>query len=58
MVFTDAFQSFQGTLGMGARLCPRAEPETKGIIERNNGYLETSFLPAADSTTPRTSTGS
>ena len=35
----------QGTLGMGARLCLRADPETKGIIERNNGYLETSFLP-------------
>jgi transposase len=45
MVFTDAFQAFRGTLGMGARLCLRADPETKGIIERNNGYLETSFLP-------------
>ncbi len=45
MVFTEAFQSFRGTLGMGARLCLRADPETKGIIERNNGYLETSFLP-------------
>jgi hypothetical protein len=30
---------------MGARLCQRNDPETKGIIERNNGYLETSFLP-------------
>lgn len=45
MVFTEAFQAFRGTLGMGARLCLRADPETKGIIERNNGYLETSFLP-------------
>jgi transposase len=45
MVFTDAFQAFRGTLGMGARLCLRADPETKGIVERNNGYLETSFLP-------------
>lgn len=45
MVFTEAFQAFRGTLGMGARLCMRADPETKGIIERNNGYLETSFLP-------------
>ena len=45
MVFTEAFESFKGTLGMGARLCLRADPETKGIIERNNGYLETSFLP-------------
>ena len=30
---------------MGARLCLRADPETKGNIERNNGYMETSFLP-------------
>jgi transposase len=45
MVLTEAFQAFKGTLGMGARLCLRADPETKGIIERNNGYLETSFLP-------------
>jgi transposase len=45
MVFTEAFQAFKGTVGMGARLCLRADPETKGIIERNNGYLETSFLP-------------
>jgi transposase len=45
MTFTDAFQAFRGTLGMGARLCQRNDPETKGIIERNNGYLETSFLP-------------
>ena len=45
VVFTEAFQAFRGTLGMGARLCLRADPETKGIIERNNGYLETSFLP-------------
>jgi len=45
MVFTPAFQAFRGVLGMGARLCLRNDPETKGIIERNNGYLETSFLP-------------
>jgi transposase len=45
MVFTADFQAFRGTLGMGARLCLRNDPETKGVIERNNGYLETSFLP-------------
>jgi transposase len=45
MVFTDAFQAFRGTLGMGARLCKRGDPEAKGIIERTNGYFETSFLP-------------
>jgi hypothetical protein len=45
VVLTGAFQAFRGTLGMGVRLCLRNDPETKGIIERNNGYLETSFLP-------------
>jgi transposase len=42
---TREFQAFRGTLGMGAILCGPADPEAKGIIERNNGYLETSFLP-------------
>ena len=45
MVFTEHFQAFRGTLGIGAVLCQRADPETKGVIERANGYLETSFLP-------------
>jgi hypothetical protein len=45
MVFTAEFQAFRGTLGMGARLCQRGDPEAKGLIERANGYFETSFLP-------------
>jgi transposase len=45
MAFTDAFQAFRGTLGMGGLLCQRADPEAKGLVERANGYLETSFLP-------------
>jgi transposase len=45
VVFTEAFQGFRGTLGMGAWLCQRADPETKGLVERANGYMETSFLP-------------
>jgi hypothetical protein len=45
MVFTDAFCAFRGTLGMGAVLCQRGDPEAKGVAERTNGYLETSFLP-------------
>jgi transposase len=45
MAFTEAFQAFRGTLGIGAVLCQRADPEAKGVIERANGYLETSFLP-------------
>jgi hypothetical protein len=45
MVFTAEFQGFRGTLGMGARLCQRADPEAKGLVERANEYFETSFLP-------------
>ena len=45
MVFTADFQAFRGTLGMGARLCLRGDPEAKGLVERANEYLETSFLP-------------
>ncbi|MDQ6798109.1 MAG: IS21 family transposase [Actinomycetota bacterium] len=45
MAFTADFQAFRGTLGIGALLCQRADPEAKGLVERANGYLETSFLP-------------
>ncbi len=43
--FTQSFQAFRGALGMGAVLCARGDPEAKGLVERANGYLETSFLP-------------
>lgn len=45
MVFTEEFSRFRGTLGMGAILHKRGDPETKGLVERANGYFETSFLP-------------
>ncbi len=45
MVLTREFQAFRGTLGIGAILCQRGDPEAKGLVERANGYLETSFLP-------------
>jgi hypothetical protein len=43
-VFTAEFQAFR-TLGMGAVLVGPNDPEAKGLVERANGYLETSFLP-------------
>lgn len=45
MEFTGAFQAFRGTLGMGAFICEKGDPEAKGLVERANRYLETSFLP-------------
>lgn len=37
--------TFAGTLATRIRLAPPRDPETKGIVERANRYLETSFLP-------------
>lgn len=45
MHFTQAFLGFKGTLGMGAVILKRGFPEGKGLVERVNGYLETSFMP-------------
>lgn len=36
---------FAGTLATQIRLAPPRDPEYKGIVERANGYFETSFLP-------------
>lgn len=42
---TAEFSAFIGTLGTGVVILNRADPEAKGIVERNNDYYETSFLP-------------
>jgi transposase len=42
---TEAFQRFRGTLGMGTIVCKPRDPEAKGLVERANRYLATSFLP-------------
>ena len=45
---TEAFNAFRGTLGIRVIQCRPADPETKGLVERANGYLETSFLPGRE----------
>jgi transposase len=42
---SSEFQAFRGVFGVAVKLCAPADPETKGLVERANGYLETSFLP-------------
>jgi transposase len=42
---TAECQAFRGTLGTRVIICRPADPEAKGLVERANGYLETSFLP-------------
>src|SRR5438477_428027 len=49
---TGPMQAFRGTLGITVRLCRPADPEAKGLVERANGYLETSFLPGRSFTDP------
>ncbi len=44
--------AFAGTLATRVRLAPPRDPEFKGVVERNNGYLETSFLPGRYFTSP------
>jgi transposase len=45
VTLSAAFQAFRGTLGMGVIVCKPGDPEAKGLVERANRYLETSFLP-------------
>jgi transposase len=44
-VLTEAMNAFRGTLGIRVIQCRPRDPEAKGLVERANGYLETSFLP-------------
>jgi len=49
---TEAMNAFRGTLGIKVIQCRPADPEAKGLVERANGYLETSFLPGRVFTSP------
>lgn len=49
---TDAFEAFRGMLGIKVIICKPGDPEAKGLVERFNGYLETSFLPGRSFTSP------
>jgi hypothetical protein len=42
---TAECHAFRGTLGTRVVVRRPADPEAKGLVERANGYLETSFLP-------------
>jgi transposase len=42
---TSEFAAFGGLLATRFHLCRPRDPEAKGLVERANGYLETSFLP-------------
>lgn len=44
-VLTQATHAFRGVLGNKVIICNPADPEAKGLVERSNGFFETSFLP-------------
>ncbi|WP_141978926.1 IS21 family transposase [Saccharothrix saharensis] len=51
-VLTEAMNAFRGTLGIRVVQCRPADPEAKGLVERVNGYFETSFLPGRGFASP------
>jgi transposase len=51
-VLTEQTHAFRGVLGAKVVICDPGDPEAKGLVERANGYLETSFLPGRTFTSP------
>jgi hypothetical protein len=41
----DGVTAFMGTLATRLVLLPPKDPESKGVVERRNGWFETSFMP-------------
>lgn len=41
-----------GTLATRLVLLPAKDPESKGVVERRNGWFETSFMPGRAFTSP------
>ena len=48
----EGVDSFMGTLATRLVTLPPRDPESKGIVERRNGYFETSFMPGRHFTSP------
>lgn len=44
-ILHDEVAAFFGALGIGVVVLQPGRPESKGQVERTNGYLDTSFLP-------------
>jgi transposase len=51
-VLTEQAHAFRGVLGAKIHICQPGDPEAKGLVERANGYLETSFLPGRSFASP------
>jgi transposase len=51
-VLTQQTHGFRGVLGAKILVCDPGDPEAKGLVERANGYLETSFLAGRTFSSP------
>jgi len=49
---TEPVAVFAGTLATKIVLLPPRDPESKGVVERRNGFFETSFMPGRSFTSP------
>lgn len=52
VTLTSEMTWFAGLLGIRVHILRPRDPEAKGLVERANGYLETSFLPGRVFTSP------
>lgn len=50
---SEGVPAFMGTLATKLVLLPPRDPESKGIVERRNGWFETSFMPGRDFASPQ-----
>jgi hypothetical protein len=48
----EGVESFMGTLATKLVLLPPRDPESKGVVERRNGWFETSFMPGRSFSSP------
>jgi hypothetical protein len=48
----EGVATFMGTLATRLVLLPPKDPESKGVVERRNGWFETSFMPGRTFTSP------
>jgi hypothetical protein len=48
----EGVAAFMGTLATKLVLLPPRDPESKGVVERRNGWFETSFMPGRRFTSP------
>lgn len=49
---SEGVPAFMGTLATRLVLLPPRDPESKGIVERRNGWFETSFMPGRQFASP------